>query len=392
MKFGGGFTPFLFWGVSTILLMWLNRKNMSSSESSDQQPSKFTSSNANQIGSPVPVVLGRCLVKNPLISYYGAFNYRPYTEEYGMHSGLDATSLFWPIILGIIAALITPNEVVTSYGPGKEVTQGKKNSTMMMAVINVLIAILMWLFNRHGGRVTIQKGFLYFLGWQHIICWTADNLGLKRIWMNVYDPDVQESTQTGVWDNGNNIAWKKQNFSGITAYIDDVEMFGGWDEGGGFTGEVRIYFGHSTQSKDSWMVNEMSNSSAIPAELKGLTPKYPMYMTAVISNPDKVSGAYIGKQATIPEMWFEVVNYPTRLADNYSEDLRFVFAEDLELAYKRFLRYFDSTPDSFKTYMSQWTNTQDSTYNDYMDKVKALKSLKDGQAKRRKEINALLWD
>ena len=53
----------------------------------------------------------------------------------------------------------------------------------------------------------------------------------------------------------------------------------------------------------------MNNSPNIPAELKGLTPRYPMYMTCVIPT------AYIGKQSTIPEMWFEVVNYPYRLAE-----------------------------------------------------------------------------
>lgn len=386
------FASFIGWGISTILLMWLNRKNKSSTSTEEQQPSKFTSSNANQIGSPVPAVLGRCMVKSPLISYYGAFGYKIYTEEYGMHSGLSASSLFWPILINIIASLITDNLVITSSGAGTEKTQKYKNQLIVMTIIQVLSAILMWLFNRHGGRTTIQKGFLYYLGWQHIICWTGDNIGLKSIWMNVYDPDVKESTQSGVWDNGKNIAWKKQNYAGITAYIDNDQMFGGWDEGGGFTGEIRIYFGHPTQGKDAWMVTQMTNASTIPQELRGLTPVYPMYMTAVISNSNKSDGAYIGKQATIPEMWFEVVNYPTRLADNYSEDLRFVFAENLELAYKRFLRYFNSTPDSFKNYMSQWTVPQDNAFRAYMQKVDELKATKDGQDDRRKEINSLLWD
>ena len=47
--------------------------------------------------------------------------------------------------------------------------------------------------------------------------------------MNVYDPDVEESTEQGVWDNNNHIAWKQNNVNGIVAHIDDEDMFGGVD-------------------------------------------------------------------------------------------------------------------------------------------------------------------
>jgi len=65
--------------------------------------------------------------------------------------------------------------------------------------------------------------------------------------MNVYDSKVEDSTEQGVWDNNNKIAWEQENMQGLAAYIDQPEMFGGVDEGGGFTGEVRYYFGNSTQ-------------------------------------------------------------------------------------------------------------------------------------------------
>ena len=306
---------FLGWGISTLLLWLLNRNNSSSSSDNSQEPSKYTDSNVNQIGSAIPVVLGRATVKNPLVSFYGDFDYRPYTEEYGMHADISWSSILIPLLITIIAILITPNSVIvaTPAGPGAgtENTQGAKNQMIMMAIFNALLTILTMLFSNHMGKTTIQKGFKYYLGWQHIICWTGDNIGLKRIWMNVYDPDVEESTEQGVWDNNNHIAWKQNNVNGIVAHIDDEDMFGGVDEGGGFVGDVRVYFGTTTQPNDSWMVSQMSKSSNIPSELKGLTPKYPMFVTAVIPK------AYIGKQATIPEMWFEVVNYPNGLAKSY---------------------------------------------------------------------------
>ena len=93
-------------------------------------------------------------------------------------------------------------------------------------------------------------------------------------------------------------------------------MFGGVDEGGGFTGEIRYYFGNRSQPKDDWMIEQMK-AETIPVDLRGLTPQYPMYLTCVVSDKDRKTGAYIGKQATTPEMWFEVVNYPNKLSLKY---------------------------------------------------------------------------
>ena len=47
------------YGLSTFLLYLLNRRHMSDNQSSNQEPSKYTDSNTNQIDSAVPVVLGR---------------------------------------------------------------------------------------------------------------------------------------------------------------------------------------------------------------------------------------------------------------------------------------------------------------------------------------------
>ena len=97
-----------------------------------------------------------------------------------------------------------------------------------MAVLNALITLLLYLFTKHAGRTTIQKGFKYYLGWQHIICWTGENIGIKRLWMNVYDSEVEASTEVGVWGS-DDIAWGKDNLSGIEAYVEDDDMFGGVD-------------------------------------------------------------------------------------------------------------------------------------------------------------------
>ena len=132
------------WGVATFLLQWLlfGRNSSSSDSSSEQQPSKFTESNANQIGSPVPVALGRVLIKNPLISYYGDFDYKPYTEEYGMHTDLDAASLLWPILLAILATLIMPvvhpTQDVDSHGDAGSGTAGDSQNGYLLDMLGEL--------------------------------------------------------------------------------------------------------------------------------------------------------------------------------------------------------------------------------------------------------------
>lgn len=379
---GSGISPWIGWGISTLLLLFLNRRNSSSSDSDTQQPSKFTETNGSQIGNPIPVALGRTLIKNPLVAYYGDFRADIYTEEYGMHSDLDLWGFLLPLLLALIMAISTEDRVVitagvvmetptaaatmaipgsgtvqgtgffgvpnalytlpgqavaTPMGPGATAAPGQVQGGISFAgtgakraaIANVFAFLLSWifanLFNGHLGRTTIQKGFKYYLGWQHIICWAGDNCGIKRVWMNVYDAEVEASTEQGVW-GGDNVAYlygteplpadlsvTPTNVNGIFANIDDQDMFGGVDEGGGFTGQIRMYLGHPSQPKDPWMIRQMTISPSIPTELQGLTPQYPMFFTADISMPDCESGAYIGKQSTVPEMWFEVYNYPQRL-------------------------------------------------------------------------------
>ena len=86
--------------------------------------------------------------KNPLVSFYGDFDYRPYTEEYGMHANISWSSILIPLLITIIAILITPNSVIvaTPAGPGTgtENTQGAKNQMIMMAIFNALLTIYIW--------------------------------------------------------------------------------------------------------------------------------------------------------------------------------------------------------------------------------------------------------
>ena len=173
---GGGFNSLIGWGVTSLLLYFFNRRKGNGTTSS-QQPSKFTSDNVNSIGSPIPVALGRVMIKNPLVSYYGDFDYAPYTEEYGMHSKLSVRDVLWQLLIVSLAFAFMPKThpvtVVTNTGGGTgtaiDATNGVSNSMMMMAVVNFLLWLLMALFNRHQGRTTIQKGFKYYLGWQNII-------------------------------------------------------------------------------------------------------------------------------------------------------------------------------------------------------------------------------
>ena len=81
--------------------------------------------------------------------------------------------------------------------------------------------------------------------------------------MNVYDSNIEASTEQGVWDNNGHIAWERDNINGITVNIDDKDMFGGYDEGGGFTGQVRFYFGNRQQPKDLWMIRSMKMLSRL---------------------------------------------------------------------------------------------------------------------------------
>ena len=78
-------TAFDGWLASTALL-WLFNRNKSSS--SAQESSLLNENNTTKIGSAIPVCIGRCMVKEPLVSYFGDFRADAYTEEYGMHTSI----------------------------------------------------------------------------------------------------------------------------------------------------------------------------------------------------------------------------------------------------------------------------------------------------------------
>ena len=267
------FHAFLGWGVSTLLL-WLINRHRNNDNTNDMQPSKYTNDNTNSIGSAIPVAIGRVMIKNPLVSLYGDYDAQIYTEEYGAHSGLNVWPALVMFLIQLIIVVVQPDLVVTPTGPGHTVTAGDKRRFIINGIVQFILWLLMQLINKHLLRTTIQKGFKYYLGWQNILCWTGDNIGIKRLWMNVYDSEVEDSTEKGVWGS-DNISWKKDNPKGIVAHIDQPDMFGGVDEGGGFVGDVRFYFGTKEQGRDSWMVQQMTLADEIPADLKGLTPVYP---------------------------------------------------------------------------------------------------------------------
>ena len=332
---------FVGWGIST-LLMWMFRKG-GNGDTNTQQASKYTDSNVNMIGSPIPVVLGRGMIKNPLVSYYGDYRADPYTEEYGMHSGLNVKDVLLRLLItGLLWAFAYKMHwVTTPAGPGEahDTSNGQANRMMMMAIVEFLLWLLTMLFNRHLGRTTIQKGFKYYLGWQHIICWSGKNMGFRKLWMNVYDTEKEASTEKPVLED---VKWKKDNPLGYSFHIDKPDLFGGVDEQGGFIGDVRIYFGTEEQAMDSWMLKEMNKSEKIPADLKNITPTYPIYLTAVIPQ------SYIGKQCTIPEMWFEVMNYP--------DTLGIMFKDELE---KRYLAHLNSfAEDMMKVVREKYPATE----------------------------------
>ena len=107
---GFNFNALIGWGITTLLLFLFRRKSDSSGTEAKAEDMQDT--NVNSIGSPVPVVLGRAMVKSPLISYYGDFRGDIYTEEYGMHTAFDWASLIPSVLFAILAFCSQPSKVV----------------------------------------------------------------------------------------------------------------------------------------------------------------------------------------------------------------------------------------------------------------------------------------
>lgn len=300
--------PYVGWGVTTFL-SWLINKSNKSSSSSSSDPDSLNASPA-QIGTPVPVVLGRTLLKNPLIIYYGGFRARAYTETYSAHANFSA----WPLVLSLIAAYIakpatghqaTPAtvkpgaSVSTSGGSGRVTgTTTADGATykddLTGPLLNALFTwLLSWLINGRNLKTTVQKGFKYYLGYQMLACVTGDNIRLRGIYLK----------EQKVWEGD---VSRAQYQSGFTIPVDDDELFGGPDEEGGFIGDIRVYLGGADQPADPWMVEQMSAES-VQEELRGLTPAYRPFVSLV------VPVAYIGKQASIPDTWLDLQWIPNRL-------------------------------------------------------------------------------
>lgn len=287
----------------TTALMWLMGKSSNSREESKMAPSALSvSASETKIGSTIPAIIGRAIVKSPMVNYFGDFSAKAYTETYAAHSGLKWRDLLWTALLGLIAALTGPvtnpgQRVDTSGGTGATTTPGHGSPYLKATIQGIIWAILVWLFDRlingRNLRTTIQKGFKYKLGAQYLVCWSGPNLRVKRVYLG------EQEVFSG--DEG-----RRPDGSPFTLAVDDENLFGGVDENGGFAGELRFYLGGDAQQPDPWMQGQMSNAN-VPASLQGLTPAYRQFATVVMPT------SYIGKRATLPALWVEMSNLPDAL-------------------------------------------------------------------------------
>lgn len=295
--------PFCGWSLSTLAMYFLNKSSRASSESSSMNPSDLNITET-KIGTPIPVIMGTSLIKSPLTIYYGDFRADPYTETYSAHAKFNA----WPLILSMLATWIsarisghtTETHQHTNGNNGSNTgpetsppikTKEKIGPMMLMALAQWLLS---WLINGRNLKTTVQKGFKYYLGYQQLLCWSGPNAKLKKIYMN----------EKLVWEGSASL--KEQNGAAFVIPVNDDQLFGGPDEGGGFSGEIHVYFGGANQHPDPWMVNQMKEGS-IQEDLRGLTPAYRPFISVVVPT------AYVGKQATVPTMWYEIENIPDSL-------------------------------------------------------------------------------
>lgn len=288
--------PYVGWGLSTLAMYFLNKSAKPKNDASSMKPSDLNITQT-KIGTPIPVVLGTTLIKSPLTTYYGDFSSKIYTETYSAHAKFNA----WPMVFALIAQYIAAPATTTGTGKGTSSHGGPVVVSILgkdMAVgplINTLFMwLLSWLINGRNLKTTIQKGFKYYLGYQQILCWSSPHAKLKKIYMN----------ENLIWEGS--VGFNEQNGTAFVISINNDQLFGGADENGGFIGEIRVYFGGDNQQPDTWMKQEMQSSS-IQAELRGLTSAYRPFISVVVPT------AYVGKQATIPKMWYEIENIPSTL-------------------------------------------------------------------------------
>lgn len=307
--------PYVGWSVTTLLSWLLNRNSNKGSSSSEPEE---LSTEAAELGTPVPVVMGRSLVKSPLTIYYGGFKAKAYTETYSAHAKFSA----WPVLLTMLlewalkpktgssvdsttnghakdkhthsqlrvtgqATLTGQNVKSGEHGHDVKETEGPN---YLMALATWLLS---WLINGRNLKTTMQKGFKYYLGYQMLCCVSGEGIRLRGIYMN------EQEAWTGDVS-------RKDYPDGYSINVDDDELFGGPDENGGFSGDIRVYLGGAAQPVDPWMVEQMSVDS-VQEELRGLTPAYRPFVSIV------VPVAYIGKQASIPQTWLDLQWIPNRL-------------------------------------------------------------------------------
>lgn len=297
--------PYVGWGVSTLLL-WMVNKGSGSSDQTKPEPSDLTISET-KVGTPIPVVLGRTLVKSPMTIYYGDFSAKPYTETYAAHAQFSA----WPLVFSLISTYIsapatghqaTPGTVTAdganSAGPvhstGTSNGATHKDDLTGPLIKSLFLWLLMWLINGRNLKTTMQKGFKYYLGYQQLVCWSAPGIRLRAVYLG----------QSKVWEG--DVSRESLKGKPFVISINDEELFGGPDEGGGFVGELHVYLGGDNQMPDPWMAEQMM-ADTVQEELRGLTPAYRPFVSIVVPT------AYVGKQATIPETWVELQYCPNQL-------------------------------------------------------------------------------
>ena len=292
--------PYVGWGITTILSMFLNK---SSSSSTSSEPSEL-SSEAAELGTPAPVVFGRQIIKSPLTIYYGDFNSKIYTETYAAHAKFNA----WPIILSALAvwaSSVITGKVLTHSHPPQGGPAPAVNKEVVGPQIIMMFAtwILNWLINGRWLKTTIQKGFKYYLGYQMLCCVSGTDIRLRALYIG-YDANSEYDNNGAVWTG--NVLREDYLTAPYVIKVDNDELFGGPDENGGFVGDVRVYLGGAEQPADPWMIEQMSAES-VQEELRGLTPAYRPFVSIVVPT------AYIGKQASIPTTWVDVQWIPKRL-------------------------------------------------------------------------------
>lgn len=307
--------PFMGWSITTLLAWFLSGKN-SSSDTSSSDPEELDV-NDTQIGTPVAVVMGRTLLRSPLVIYYGDFRADAYTETYAAHANFSA----WPLILSVLMEWLTMpvtgnsdpatdpaksqhTHGVTTTGGGGTTTSATPHGHMTKerAGPNYLMLLaqwlLSWLINGRNLKTTMQKGFKYHLGYQMLACVSGTDIRLRGVYL------CQGGDWHKIWEG--NVSREDYQAGPFVVSVNDDELFGGPDEGGGFIGEMHFYLGGPNQPADSWMQQQMT-ADTIPEELWGLTPAYRPFVSLV------VPGAYVGKQATIPETWLDMQWIPSRL-------------------------------------------------------------------------------